>query len=82
MVLDHRYVVTLHADDELDADNMTVYDLEHIVLTGEIIERQKDKITGETKYRIQGQTIGNGCAETVIKISITGKVIFLTAYTL
>ena len=82
MVLERRYVVTLHADDELDADDMTVYDLERTVLTGKIIERQRDRVTGEIKYRIRGQTLGDVHAETVVKIAITGKVVFLTAYTL
>jgi hypothetical protein len=82
MVLERRYVVTLHADDELDADDITVYDLERIVLTGAIVERQRDRTTGERKYRIRGQTIGDIGAETVVKVAITGKVVFLTAYTL
>jgi hypothetical protein len=81
LVLERRYVVTLHADDELDADDITVYDLERIVFTGEIVERQVDQTTGERKYRIRGHTIGGGGAETVVKISMTGRVVFLTAYT-
>ena len=82
LVLERRYVVTLHADDELDADGLTVYDLERIVLTGEIVERQADRVTAESKYRIRGHKIGGVPAETVVKITITGKVVFLTAYTL
>ncbi len=82
LVLERRYVVTLHADDELDADDFTVYDLEHIVFTGEVVETQKDRMTGERKYSIRGQTIGGVGAETVVKIAMTGKVVFLTAYTL
>jgi hypothetical protein len=39
LVLERRYVVALHADDELDADDLAIYDLEHIVLTGEIVEK-------------------------------------------
>jgi len=82
LVLERRYVVTLHADDALDADDITVYDLERIVFTGEIIERQIDRATGERKYRIRGQTVGGVGAETVVRIAMTGRVVFLTAYTL
>lgn len=62
--------------------DMTVYDLERLVFTGEIVERQRDRATGERKYRIRGQTIGEIGAETVVKIAATRKVVFLTAYTL
>jgi len=32
LVLEQRYVVTVHADDEMDADDLTVYDLESAVV--------------------------------------------------
>lgn len=82
LVLQRRYVVTLHADDELSADDLTVYDLERVVLTGKIVERQKDRKTFENKYRISGQIIDGSPAEAVVKIGITKRVVFLTVYTL
>ncbi len=82
LVLQRQYVVTLHADDELNADNLTVYDLERIVLTGEIVERQKDRELFESKYRIRGKTIDGSLAETIVKIAITEKIVFLTVYSL
>ena len=82
LVLERRYVVTLHADDELNADGLTVYDLERVVLTGEIVEKQRDRNTAESKYRIRGQTIDGLSAEAVAKIAITDKVVFLTVYLL
>jgi len=36
------FVVTLHAVDELEDENLSVLDVEHAILTGAIIERQKD----------------------------------------
>ena len=48
------YVVSTHAADELDDDNLSILDLENVVLTGQITERQRDRITRETKYVIQG----------------------------
>ncbi len=82
LVLRRQYVVTVHAADELDADDLTVYDLERIVLTGAIIEKQRDRQTSESKYRIKGQTIDGSPAETVVKISITQKAVFVTVYAL
>ncbi len=35
------YVMTLHADEEIDAEELSVFDVERCVLTGKIIERQK-----------------------------------------
>lgn len=80
LVLERRYIVTLHADDELNADDLTVYDLERIVLTGQIVEKQKDRNTAENKYRISGQTIDGLPAEAVVKIAITDRIVFLTVY--
>jgi len=36
------YVMTTHADEEADADDLSVYDVESAILTGTIVERQKD----------------------------------------
>ena len=36
-----QYVMTIHADEEMDDDGLTIYDVENAILTGEIIERQK-----------------------------------------
>lgn len=43
----HQYVMTLHAEEEMDDDGLTIFDVESGILTGEIVERQKDRITGE-----------------------------------
>ena len=51
------YVVSIHAADELEDDNLSILDLESIVLTGQIIERQRDRATREVKYVIQGTTL-------------------------
>ena len=44
-----NYVVSTHAADELEDDNLSIFDLENIVLTGQIIERQRDRTSRETK---------------------------------
>jgi len=82
LVLEQRYIVTLHADDEMNADDLAVCDLERIVLTGEIIERQRDAMMSEYKYRVRGRDLGGSAAEVVAKVSSTGKVVFITVYSL
>ena len=37
------YVMTTHADEEADADDLSVFDVESAILTGEIVERQKKR---------------------------------------
>ena len=44
-----NYVVSIHAAEELDDDNLTIDDLENIILTGKIIECQRDTRTQEIK---------------------------------
>ena len=49
------YVMTTHADEEADADDFSVLDVENAILTGKIVERQKETETGEWKYVISGE---------------------------
>jgi hypothetical protein len=41
LVRTSRYVMTIHGADEMEADGLTVYDVEHRVLTGTIVHRQR-----------------------------------------
>jgi hypothetical protein len=75
-----EYVVTLHADEEMAEDGFNVYDLEKGVLTGRILERQKDGVTSEWKYRILGKAVDKDKIELVAKLSITGKLVIITVY--
>ncbi len=34
--------MTVHAEEEMNDDGLTVFDVEHSILSGAIIERQKD----------------------------------------
>jgi hypothetical protein len=77
-----NYVVTLHAAEELDDDNLTILDLESIILTGEIAERQRDRRTRESKSVVRGATLAGEEAEVVVKVGASGKLIVLTVYLL
>jgi hypothetical protein len=82
LVRERCYILTLHAEDEMDEDGLTLYDLEHAVLSGVILERQKDRSTGEWKYRIRGRKLNEEWMEVVVKIGPTNKAVFITAYCL
>jgi hypothetical protein len=75
-----EYVMTSHARKEMNEDRLSVYDIEQGILSGEIVERQKDRDTGEWKYRIHGETMSGEELEVLAKFSITGKLVILTVY--
>ncbi len=75
-----QYVMTLHAEEEMADDNLTVFDVDRVILTGEIIERQKDRVTAEWKYLVEGETIGGDVGIVVAKLSVTGKLVIITVY--
>ena len=75
-----RYVVSTHAAEELDDDQLTIIDLETIVLNGQITERQHDAKTRETKLVVRGKTLDGSVAETIVKVGHTGQLVVITAY--
>ncbi len=81
-VRQRQYVMTLHAEEEMSDDNLSIFDVERSLLTGEIVERQKDAVTGEWKYLIKGDTVAGDEMMTVAKISPTGKLVIITVYRL
>ena len=74
------YVVSTHAADKLEDDHLTIVDLENIILTGQIVERQRDAESREVKSVIAGVALDGSAAEVVVKIGLTGKLIVITAY--
>jgi hypothetical protein len=72
--------MTLHAEEEMNEDGLTIYDVERSILTGEILKRQKDRVTAEWKYRLRGGTVDGGEIEVVAKLSPTGKLVIITVY--
>jgi hypothetical protein len=77
-----EYLLTDHARDEMDEDDFTLYDLEQGILSGTIVERQRDRVTQEAKYRIQGTAIDSREMEIIVKFSFTGRLVIITVYEL
>ena len=76
----NRYVMTIHAEEFMDDDGLTIFDVERAILTGKIAERQKDKKTGEWKYLIKGHTVYDMNVFVVAKLSPTGKMFIITVF--
>ncbi len=75
-----NYAVSIHATEELDDDDLSIFDLENIILTGAIVERQRDRKTREVKYIVRGYTLSDVSAEAVVKITPDGTLFVLTVY--
>ncbi len=75
-----QYVMTVHAEEEMDGDDLSIFDVERAILTGRIIERQKDSETGEWKYLVRGKSVEGHDVVAVSKLSPTGKLIIITVY--
>ncbi len=75
-----QYVMTIHAEEEMNNDGLTIFDVERAVLTGKIIERQKDHHTEEWKYLIAGSAIDERLIIVVAKLSVTDKLVIITVY--
>lgn len=75
-----QYVMTTHAEEEMSDDNLTIFDVERVILTGEIIERQEDYHTGEWKYLVLGNALDYRLTVVVGKIGLTNKLVIITVY--
>ena len=75
-----QYVMTVHAADEMEDDNLTVLDVESGVLTGRIVERQRDRDAGEWKYLVRGESLAESKIVVAAKLSMTGQLVIITVY--
>jgi hypothetical protein len=79
-IRNRQYLMTLHAEEEMDEDELSIFDVESVILTGRIIERQKDTETAEWKYIVRGETLDGGLTCAIGKISVTSKLVIITVY--
>lgn len=79
-VRDGKLVVTQHAFEEMNDDDLLQVDVEHCILTGEIFERQWDKEWNEWKYIICGESTEGDIMEVVIKVGHLESSIIITTY--
>lgn len=75
-----QYVMTVHAAEEMDEDELSIFDVERCILTGEIIDKEKDHETNEWKYLVKGQSLTGHGVVTVTKLAPTGKLVIITVY--
>ena len=75
-----EYLLTIHADEEMDAEEITGFDVEAAILNGQVVERQRDRTTRKAKYLVRGKGLDDQPIGVVAKISPTGRMVVLTVY--
>jgi hypothetical protein len=75
-----QYVMTVHAEEEMNDDDLSIFDVEQAILAGQIVERQKDAETGEWKYLIKGKSLEGVDVLVVSKLSPPDRLIIITMY--
>ena len=64
----------------MDEDALSVFDVERTILTGKIIERQRDQATREWKYLVRGHAVDGRQVVVVSKLGSTDKLVVITAW--
>jgi hypothetical protein len=77
-----RLVMTEHAVDEMIADNLYEFDLEHCILTGDITETQWDEDFQEWKYVIEGESTDGEALAVVARFGVHNSVVVITTFLL
>ena len=75
-----RYVMTVHAEEEMNDDGLSIFDVEAAILSGSVTERQRDHRTGEWKYLICGRSTTQVVVEVAAKLRPHDLVVILTVY--
>lgn len=75
-----EYVITLHAEEEMEADELTIFDIESALLSGRVVERQREAGTREVKYLVRGRDLDNEAVVVAVKLGPRGKMVILTVY--
>ena len=80
LVKSGKFVMTDHAIDEMNEDNLMFADIKNIVATGEIINVRRDERSNEKKYNIAGETLE--CYQAEIICKVISDVVIITVYVL
>ena len=79
LVRDAKYYMTTHGQAAMYDDELTLVEVENVIVTGGILERQRDDRSGEFKYRIRAALAG-GDVEAVFKFAPDGRLAIITVY--
>lgn len=75
-----QLVLTEHAVDEMIADNLFQFDLEHCILTGDITATHWDEDFREWKYVIEGESTDGEVLAVVARFGSHHNVVVITTF--
>ncbi|MFN0009380.1 MAG: DUF4258 domain-containing protein [Planctomycetota bacterium] len=79
-IREEDYDLRLHALEKLEEAGLSILDVESCVLTGSVVERQRDRTTNEWKYVIEGRA-PDGLAVTVVaKWDAAARMVIVTVF--
>lgn len=78
-ILEQRYRISSHANDEMAADFLLAADIENIVLTGKITRRFTHDPRG-TRYEVLGHTVDYRRAHVICRLLLSCVLLIITAY--
>ncbi len=64
----------------MNSDDLTIYDVESIILTGQITERQRDRASAKWEYLVSGQSLAGDDVMIVAKFGPPGKLVLITVF--
>ena len=77
---ERKYIITIHALEEMGEDDVLDEDIENVILKGRIVERQLDRATKERKYVLTGTDVAGEPVGVILKMGFAGKAVVITAY--
>jgi hypothetical protein len=73
--------MTLHAEEEMEEDGLSILDVENALLTGSVVGRQTDPRSKERKYLVRGRSVEDTrTVVVVVKFGPTALLVILTVY--
>ena len=73
--------MTLHAEEEMEEEGLSILDVENALLTGSIVRRQTDRRSEERKYLLSGRSVDDTrTVVVVVKFGPTALLVILTVY--
>jgi len=80
-VIDRRYYLSAHAEEEMWADELERADIEHAILKGRIEKRMTEDIRG-TRYRIEGPARDKRLVQVICRFHEIKDLVIITVYVL
>ncbi len=79
LVVDRRYYLSAHAEEEMWADELERIDIEHCILKGRIEKKMTRDIRG-TRYRIEGPAKDNRLVHVICRFHEVQELLIITVY--